>query len=97
LDLRIDFDARRVTARGALVLSTLSVFVDTLSLLVDFNPGTVTLDLVEVERVDGAAFGFLAALHSRLLAQGCRLVVVASRAHRDQLFDPTNLLKLASA
>jgi len=97
LDLRSDFDARRVTVSGVLVLSTLSAFVQTLSLLIDLNPGTVTVDLTDVERVDGAAFGCLAVLHRRLLGQGSRLVVVASRAHRDQLFDPTNLLRLASA
>jgi anti-anti-sigma regulatory factor len=97
LDVRVDFNVRRVTAHGEIVLATLGSFCDLMSLLVEVNPGDTILDLSDVHRIDGAGFGCLVQLHERLIALGAVLTIAAAAPHRDRLFDIANLVGMPVA
>ena len=97
LDVHVDFADRRLTLQGEIVLSTVDTLADLVSMLIEAYPGTASIDLTGVSRIDPTGFAQLADISDKLIALGAELIVVGPKPLLGRTFDIANLLGLFDA
>lgn len=97
LAVHVDRSQRRVTLHGELDVATAPLLADAIRLLVDVNPGDITIDICGVGFIDAAGIGCLVAQSRSLAAIGAKSTIVGATARVRQIFDIVQLRDLLEA
>lgn len=91
LSVRLDPTRRRITARGELDLAAVPVLAEVSALVVNLDPGDITIDLADVSFIDAAGLGCLTQFANQLADRGATLRVVGASTRLRRVFDIVHL------